>query len=181
LKVELMKILDEEEMYWYKRSHENWLLKADNNTAFSTELLMEKKKTYHILSTDDDVNVSGDENLLKHATEYYKWLFGPGIGDALTLDHELWPEGDKVNTQENVELVQPFTEEEVKSALDQMEKNKAAGPDSFPIEFFQKCWSFIKQDMLEMFGDFYGVKLDIKRINYGIITLIPKSKEAVKI
>jgi hypothetical protein len=34
LQVEFQKILDEEELYWYKRSHETWLLKGDNNTNF---------------------------------------------------------------------------------------------------------------------------------------------------
>jgi hypothetical protein len=35
LKVELFKIMDEEELHWYKRSHESWLLKGNNNTYFS--------------------------------------------------------------------------------------------------------------------------------------------------
>jgi hypothetical protein len=81
-----------------------------------------------------------------------------------------------VTTHKNEELIRPFTEEEIKYALDQMERNKAVDPDGFPIEFFQKCWSFIKHDVLEMFKDFHGGRLDIKRLNYGIITLIPKSK-----
>lgn len=34
LKVELFRIVEEEELYWFKRSHESWLLKGDNNTAF---------------------------------------------------------------------------------------------------------------------------------------------------
>jgi hypothetical protein len=29
-----------------------------------------------------------------------------------------------------------FTMEEVKHVIDQMKKNKAAGPDGFPIEFY---------------------------------------------
>jgi hypothetical protein len=32
LRVELYNILDEEELVWFKRSHEAWLLKGDNNT-----------------------------------------------------------------------------------------------------------------------------------------------------
>jgi hypothetical protein len=32
MKIELLQILDEEELYWFKRCHENWLLKGDNNT-----------------------------------------------------------------------------------------------------------------------------------------------------
>jgi hypothetical protein len=92
-----MKILDEEEMYWYKRSHENWLLKGDNNTSFFHRIANGKKRKQTIYSLQDgDVNISGDENLLKHATEYYKCLFGPGTRDALTLDPDLWPDEDTV-------------------------------------------------------------------------------------
>jgi hypothetical protein len=61
-----------------------------------------------------------------------------------------------------------------------MERNKAAGPDGIPIEFFQTCWDFIKSDMIDLFDDFYLGPLDIKRINYGIITLLPKVKDAKK-
>jgi hypothetical protein len=32
-----------------------------------------------------------------------------------------------------------------------------------------------------LFSQFHGKSLDIKRLNYGIITLLPKSKEAMKI
>jgi hypothetical protein len=54
-----------------------------------------------------------------------------------------------------------------------MDKNKAAGPDGLPIEFFEVCWPIIKDDMLELFAYFYLGNLDIERINYGIITLLP--------
>jgi hypothetical protein len=47
-----------------------------------------------------------------------------------------------------------------------------------PIEFYQKCWTFIKKDICDMFDDFYLESLDIQRINYGIITLLPKVKDA---
>jgi hypothetical protein len=60
-------------------------------------------------------------------------------------------------------------------------KNKAAGPDGLPIEFFQVCWDIIKVDMMDLFYDFYLGRLDVKRINYGIITLLPKVKNAEKI
>jgi hypothetical protein len=43
LKVELLKILGEEE-YWYKRSHENWLLKGDSNTEFFHKVANGKRR-----------------------------------------------------------------------------------------------------------------------------------------
>jgi hypothetical protein len=92
-----------------------------------------------------------------------------------------WLESDCVSEQENVDLIRPFLEEEIRKALFQMKRNKAARPDGFPIEFYQKCWGFIKDDMLNMFRGFYMGDLDIKRINYGIITLLPKVKNVEKI
>jgi hypothetical protein len=59
-----------------------------------------------------------------------------------------------------------------------MEKNSAPGLDHFPIEFYQHCWEIIREDLIALFADFYHMKLDIGRINYGIITLLPKIKEA---
>jgi hypothetical protein len=61
-----------------------------------------------------------------------------------------------------------------------MEKNKVAGPDGFLIEFYQTCWDLIKDDMMVLFNDFYLGVLDIQRLNYGVITLLPKIKEVEK-
>lgn len=122
--------------------------------------------------------VRGDENLLKHATDYYRSLFGPGEGGDIDIDFSVWPEKSRVNRQENHNLTKPFSEDEIKYALFQMDKNKAVGPDWLPVEFFQVCWNIVKSDMMELFEDFYLGNLDIKRINYGIITLLPKTKEA---
>ena len=50
-----------------------------------------------------------------------------------------------------------------------------------PMEFFQVCWDIIKEDLMEMFEEFFENEMEIIRLNYGRITLIPKLKEANKI
>lgn len=50
-----------------------------------------------------------------------------------------------------------------------------------PIEFYQACWETIKDDLLSMFSEFYEHKLDLGQLNYGIIILLPKLKDANKI
>ena len=62
-----------------------------------------------------------------------------------------------------------------------MEKNKAAGPNNIPIEFFQHCWEIIKNDIIELFDDFDAGHLDVSRLNYGTITLLPKVQDAERI
>jgi hypothetical protein len=59
-----------------------------------------------------------------------------------------------------------------------MKRNTAPGPDHFPIKFYQHCWEIVKDDLMALFSDFYNMKLDIGRFDYGVITLLPQVKEA---
>ena len=99
-----------------------------------------KRRNLIIRLENGDKNIEGDAELLAHATEFYKNLFGPELGNTFPLDLALWDDGEKVSEAENDILCQPFSEDEIKTALFQMEKNKATGPDKISIEFYQSCW-----------------------------------------
>jgi hypothetical protein len=62
-----------------------------------------------------------------------------------------------------------------------MEHNKAPGPDGFPAEFYQKFWEVIKEDLLKMFHNLHAGTLPLFSLNFGVITLIPKTQEANRI
>jgi hypothetical protein len=90
LKAELFQILEDEELYWYKRCHEDWLLRGDNNTDFYHRVANGKKRKQTIFSMKcGDESITGTEALLVHATKYYKNIFGPGMGNAFALDSSL--------------------------------------------------------------------------------------------
>ena len=117
---EMMRLLEEEELYWHKRSNLRWLLEGDNNSEFFHRMANGRKKRNVIVMIEDgDRTIEGNEELLAHPTNCYRNLFGPA----------LWGEDEKVSAEENSVLIQPFFEDEIKFALFQMEKNKAAGPD----------------------------------------------------
>ena len=86
-----------------------------------------------------------------------------------------------VSPEENDILISPFTKSEVRGAIFQMEHNKAPGPDGFPMEFYQVFWGIIKEDLLHLFADLHREALDLYSLNFGIITLIPKIQNAIKI
>jgi len=179
---ELLKISEEEELYWKQRSHDKLLHEGDLNTEYFHRMANGRKRRNLIIRMEDgDKTIEGDADLLAHATDYYKNLFGPDLGNSFPLDPALWEEEDKVDEAENNTLCPPFSEEEIKYALFQMEKNKAAGPDKIPIEFYQSCWDIIKSDIIELFDDFHKGNLPVNRLNYGVITLLPKVQDAAKI
>jgi hypothetical protein len=44
---ELMTILEEEELYWYKRAHETWLHEGDNNTEYFHRIANGRRRKKH--------------------------------------------------------------------------------------------------------------------------------------
>jgi hypothetical protein len=63
-------------------------------------------------------------------------------------------------------------------AIDGMKSNSAPGPNGFIVVFFKKLWGLISGVLLKMVRDFNNNKLDLKRLNFGVITLVPKLKYA---
>jgi hypothetical protein len=131
---------------------------------------------------EKDGNITEEEEeILNHATEYYKDQFGPSESLTFSLDPDCWGTEEKVNEEENIYLTRPFSEEEIGRVVKTMKKNTAPGPDHMPVEFYQACWAIIKGDLMYMVQDFWRNELRIDKLNYGVITLIPKIKDAIKI
>ena len=116
-----------------------------------------------------------------YITKYYKSLFGAPAEGNFTLDETRTDDIPQVTAEENDILTAPFSEEEVKAAMFQMEHNKAPGPDGFPAEFYQNFWDIIKADLMELFNCLHADRLELFRLNFGEIVLLPKIKEAERI
>jgi hypothetical protein len=59
-----------------------------------------------------------------------------------------------------------------------MEHNKAQGPDGFSAEFYETLWDIIKEYLLESFVELHAGPLDMFRICFGEIMLLPKVNDA---
>ena len=79
--------------------------------------------------------------------------------------------------EDQTELVKNFEVEEIKRVIMEMKENSAPGPNGFGDLFFKRFWDLIKGDVLDMFRDLWARNLDIRRLNYEVITLVPKLKE----
>ena len=87
----------------------------------------------------------------------------------------------QASQSENDFLTAPFTEKEIRDAIFDMEHNKATGPDGFPAKFYQHFWEVIKGDLMDMFHDLHNGDLPLFSLNFGVITLLPKTQETNKI
>jgi hypothetical protein len=83
--------------------------------------------------------------------------------------------------EESRALAEEFIEEEVKKPIFQMEHNKSPDPDGFLPEFYQVFWEVIKKDFMALFHEFHRGSLPLYSLNFGMIILLPKCEEAIRI
>lgn len=84
--------------------------------------------------------------------------------------------GTKITDNQNIHLMLPITREEVSSALFQMHPDKAPGPNGMTPAFFQKYWSILGDDIVELTRKFFETGEIIKGLNETNIILIPKKR-----
>ena len=83
---------------------------------------------------------------------------------------------EQISQQEAENLEHPFSEDEIHSALMEMNGDKASGPDGFTMAFWQSCWALVKEEVLDLFKEFYEQSAFIKSINNTFLVLLPKKR-----
>jgi hypothetical protein len=91
-----------------------------------------KRKNRIIQLVEGENIIEGDENLLSHATEFYKSLFGQSERSGVWINFDF---PDRVSEDENEDLTKPFSFEEIKDIVFSLAHNKSPGPDGFPGNF----------------------------------------------
>lgn len=114
--------------------------------------------------------------MLKIASDFYKNLFKKDERVGFSLADDLYPKS--VSSEDNSRLESPFSEEEIKKAIFDSYSDGAPGPDGIPFIFYQHFWDLVKHDLMNMFDDFHSGRLDIFRLNFAMLTLVPKEADA---
>jgi hypothetical protein len=136
----LAELLREEEIKWYQQAKVKELLEGDSNTKYFQLIANGKyRKTRFFQLQDDDRIIEGEKELSEYVTNYYKNVFTSPLDNSFTLDEARLDGISQVFEEENNLRIRPFSEEEVREAVFQIEHNKAPGPDGFPAEFYQIC------------------------------------------
>ena len=115
------------------------------------------------------------------AADFYKDLFGFEEKLDIHLSDHFWDTGEKLTLEENNILEVPFSEQEIKEAVFSSYSDGAPGPDGFSFIFYQRFWETIKSDFMNVVKGFENDNVNIARLNYVMLTLIPKEAEATEL
>lgn len=80
----------------------------------------------------------------------------------------------QVSFEQNVELLKPFSSEEVKAAIFSMNLDKELGPDSMNLKFSQHFWPVIRDDVFQFITEYLGNNSFPLGFGDANIVLLPK-------
>ncbi|RVW47747.1 Transposon TX1 uncharacterized 149 kDa protein [Vitis vinifera] len=161
-----------EEIHWRQLSKELWLREGDKNMGYFHRMANAHRRRHTMdrikvsgvwLSKEQEVRTGIVDAFQRLLTEDLEWKADIG---GLNLN--------QISQQEADTLELPFMEEEVHSALMDMNDDKAPGLDGFTVAFWQFCWEFVKEEVLEMFKEFQEQNVFLKNLNNTFLVLIPK-------
>jgi hypothetical protein len=136
-----------------------------------------RKKRIEVLEGPNGL-VEDQKGMLDIAVAFYKKLFAREERGSVRLANDFWQTEDLITSEENDLLTMSFTEKEIKEVVFSCYADVAPGPDGVSFMFYQHYWDIVKADLLSMFNDFHQGKLDLHRLNFALITLIPKEEGA---
>nr|CAD1823673.1 unnamed protein product [Ananas comosus var. bracteatus] len=175
LKVRYEELCLQEEIRWRQRSRIHWLRAGDANTKFF-HLHANRRKIKNSLSqlADGSTTFSSPEDLAKHLFHFFHNTLGVEQTSCAAVNLSSLYDTDSVDLS-SLSLL--FTVDEVKSAIFSCAPDKAPGPDGFPMLFYQRFWTILKDDIMDVFDSFYNGSSDLTRLNISWICPISKKKD----
>ena len=182
LKTEIQKIALVEEMSWRQNSKKHCLKEGSGNKKLFYMLSNSHRQAGFIGSLEvDGLMLTEESNIKDGIVAFYESLYkeieawGPSRPTVDGMEFSSLGEDDREW------LKRVFEEDEVFSAINSMNGDKAPGPDGFIIAFFQKCWGVIKEDVMRFLHEFHMEGSFEKSLNASFIALVPKKRSASNI
>jgi len=144
-----------EELRWKQRVGKNWILQGDANTQFFHQFVNGRRRKNTITYLEfDQGEIRGQCAVSANIVNFYKELFGHNEACTMVLSTNFWPSDLVLSEGDRIDLVKPFSMEEIKEVVMGMRENSAPGPNGYGVIFFKQFWDVVKEDMGAMFKDF---------------------------
>jgi hypothetical protein len=126
---------------------------------------------FHLIPEDGGV-VEEPREILELVTNFYNNLFQSHAGNRY---NELLPQvPTRVTAGMNEMLIEEYSEEEIKQALDSMGDLKAPGPDGMPALFYKNFWEITSKDIVREVKALLNGGDMPQGWNETVVVLIPK-------
>ena len=117
-----------------------WLNQGDQCTrAFITKMKQKKLQAYVYAIKDKEGGwQEGFENVAHVMTEFYQQLLGTQLIVREPIDKEIIQKGSILDIKEQLQLIAPFSDKDIKEAMFSIHPMKSPGLDGYSSSFLEK-------------------------------------------
>ena len=156
-----------------------WTLKGDANTKYFHAYANGRRRKCAILRLQSDQGLLlREDDIVWHVYQFYIQLMGTCEPQVARLRTDMWGLDGRVSTAENDVLGHAFTTQEIDAAIHSMKSDTAPSLDGWPVAMFERFWALLQDQIFGVCNGFMRGEVDISRLNFGILSLIPKVQGA---
>ncbi|XP_070019089.1 nuclear pore complex protein NUP98A-like isoform X2 [Nicotiana sylvestris] len=176
LKENLEKWILVEESILRQKSRVHWLKLGDTNSTYFHANIKNRITQNQIRSlvSDRGEMIQSEKGIEDEILGFYKQLLGANATQMPAIHPSIMAEGPILNREQQIQLIEPVTKEEICQALKSISDLKAPGCDEFNACFFKKAWPIIGDEVSDAIQQFFSSTKMFKAINCTTVTLIPK-------
>ena len=172
-KGELEELILREEIHWRQKIKVKWVKDEDCNSKFFHKVANGRRNKNFIkfLENERGLVLDNSKSITEEILLYFKKLYLSPPGKSWRVEGINW---SPISGESASRLDSPFSEEEIFTAIFQLDRDKAPGPDGFTIAVFQNFWDVIKEDLVRVFVEFHSSGIINQSTNASFIVLLPK-------
>ncbi|WOK95078.1 hypothetical protein Cni_G03785 [Canna indica] len=160
---------------WWAKSKQKWISKGDLNSAYFHLVVSMRRRANKIMSISiaPDLVLSDDSSILNAFSDAYKLLWSDDLSASFVdiSSSILVPTVDDVCA---VDLVKPFSADEVWGVISSLPNGKSPAIDDFTSEFYKHYWGIIKPSYLNCLDNFFESAFLPFKWNKTMLTFIHK-------
>lgn len=156
------------ESFYRQKSRIRWLKEGDANTAFFHKAVVAhySRNRIRYLRDANDVRIDNQAQVRDLILAYYTNLLGSEASNISPFSVEdiraIHP--FRCSASVGAQLTTIPSSDEIKSAVFSMPKNKAPGPDGFPVEFFREAWNIVGDDTISAVKEFFCLWFSFEQV-----------------
>ncbi|KAL0381623.1 UNVERIFIED_CONTAM: hypothetical protein Sangu_0226600 [Sesamum angustifolium] len=172
-------LVEAERRFYCQKAKTHFLKQGDRNTKFFHDMVKRNAARNSILAITkaDGSIITSVPNIAQKFVDFYTSLLGTE-DQALPVDDGVFHWGPSLTTKLASNLCMAVTPAKVKTAIFQINDNKAPGPDGYTSCFFKKAWNIVGDLVYRAVIDFFRSRRMLRQLNHTIIALVPKSKHS---
>ena len=162
------------------RSREKIIDNEERPSKFFYECERKNKNKTHIqkLYKSDNTITHNQDEILRTIEAFYKKLYTKSDNCLETQAKIISQYDKKISENWHDQLISPFNDSEIKTAIFTMEDQKSPGIDGIPIEFYKTFYASLKEDLIEVINYILFQKQELtESMKKAIVSLIPKNDE----